>query len=651
MPNQVLLGIPVLKQEYDYGATSPTRQTATTYLWQEKSGSAYWTANLLTLPASVVTKDGNGNRVAETDYTYDQSAYLTTSGITVQSSPPNGTTRGNLTTATRWLNTGTSPVSHTNWYDTGEVYQQIDPLTYTTAYNYSSAYAGSLPTSITNALGQTIIYTYDFNTGKVTSEKDPNNQIATYTYADPLARLTNVTYPDGGQKTYTYNDTASPVNVVASKLATPNPSVQQEFDVDGLGREITSKLLTDPDGVDYVTTTYDGPGRVNTVTNQYRTTSDPTYGLTTAYYDGLNRKTSEKGPDGSIQIWQYSGSTVTYTDQDQNSWKRTSDGFGRLVTVMEPNGLSQSPTMQTSYSYDLLNNLLSVTQWGGASGSQGVRARSFSYDSLSRLLTATNPETGTVCYGAWSGAACAGGYDVDGNLKVKTDARSVVVNYAYDHLNRLLSKSYANDHSGTLFSCYQYDSSAPASCGASPNLVGRLVNEWTQSPSVGACALALPSAGFSTRRSILAYDAMGRVRCEQQCTPSNCASSSSYSPTYAYDFAGDLESLGVGTASFSYSYQGAGRLLTLTSNGTGPTFSGPLFSAQTGSSTPCPGSTSASYAAFGGLMNAAYGNGLTLNRGYDTRLRTTCETDTGSLVINPTSSSATVTITGKEQSN
>jgi len=50
-------------------------------------------------------------------------------------------------------------------------------------------------------------------------------------------------------------------------------------------------------------------------------------------------------------------------------------------------------------------------------------------------------------------------------------------------------------------------------------------------------------------------------------------------------------------------------------------------------------------------MNATYGGGsLTLNRGYDARLRTTCETDTGSLLINSTSVSATVTVTGTEQS-
>jgi YD repeat-containing protein len=659
VPNVVIYGVPILKQEYDFGASTPTRQTLTTYEWQEKG--AYGAANLLTLPASVVTEDGTGNRVAETDYAYDESAYLTASGITLQASPPNGSTRGNPTSITEWLNNGASPVSHTNWYDTGEVYKQIDPLNHTTTFNYSATYSGSLPTTVTNPLDQTSTYVYDFNVGKVTSITDPNSEITTYTYADSLARLTNVTYPDNGQTSYQYNDTASPVNVTVIKSATPNPSVEHEYDVDGLGREYQSKLLTDPDGIDYVQTTYDGPGRTSTVTNPYRTTSDPTYGSTQYFYDGLNRKTKETEQDGSVQQWSYSGSTVSYTDQNNNAWQRTSDGLGRLTTVLEPNGYTQTATMQTSYSYDVLNNLLSVTQFGGPSGSPGARNRSFTYDSLSRLLTAMNPETGTVCYGVWSGVACANGYDADGNLKEKTDARGIVTNYLYDLGNRLLSKTYSNDSSHTLTSCYQYDVSPLA--GSNANLVGRLTNEWTQSASAGSCASALPSSGYWTRRSILQYDAMGRTQYEQQCTPSNCGSPTTvYSPAYNYDYAGNIESStngisvtpSVGTLTLSSAFEGAGHLLSLTSNWTSTTstaYPPTVFSTQTSSSTlPCPGASAAFYTPFGMLQNATYGNGVQINRTFDSRLRITCETDTASPIANASAGSATVMISGQEQS-
>jgi hypothetical protein len=50
-------------------------------------------------------------------------------------------------------------------------------------------------------------------------------------------------------------------------------------------------------------------------------------------------------------------------------------------------------------------------------------------------------------------------------------------------------------------------------------------------------------------------------------------------------------------------------------------------------------------------MNATLGNGLTLNRAFDSRLRTACETDTGSVVANSIPGAAAVTITGAEQSH
>jgi YD repeat-containing protein len=56
----------------------------------------------------------------------------------------------------------------------------------------------------------------------------------------------------------------------------------------------------------------------------------------------------------------------------------------------DPSGLNY----KTVYSYDALNNLLSVTQNGSNSGS--ARIRTFTYDSLSRLLCAANPEVELV---------------------------------------------------------------------------------------------------------------------------------------------------------------------------------------------------------------------------------------------------------------
>jgi YD repeat-containing protein len=92
---------------------------------------------------------------------------------------------------------------------------------------------------------------------------------------------------------------------------------------------------------------------------------------------------------------------------------------------------------QTSYSYDTLNNLTTVNQ--------GVQTRTFTYSSLSRLLSTANPESGTISYG----------YDNNGNLSSKTDARSVTTSYSYDALNRVTQRSYSGITMPTV--AYTYD--------------------------------------------------------------------------------------------------------------------------------------------------------------------------------------------------
>jgi YD repeat-containing protein len=361
----------------------------------------------------------------------------------------------------------------------------------------------------------------------------------------------------------------------------------------------------------------------------------------------LGRKTIQIDSDSvSRQTWSYSGNTVAYTDENLNQWKRTSDAYGNLTHVLEPNGVAQASSMQTDYAYNALNDLISVAQWGGPSGSSGGRGRWFTYDSLSRLLSATNPETGTINYT----------YDLNGNVSTKTDARNVVTTYGYDALNRVLSKTYSGDPSNTPFSCYQYDSPSVT------NGIGRLSNSWT---IYGSCATTAPSTGFLTMRSLGAYDPMGRLLSEQQYTLASQAGGKSYQPQYRYDLADHLifstdgitpatttpnppctnaQTPSWTTLTFSNCYDSAGRLSNLNSNLT--------TNYVTGLANGFPAAlfTATSYAAFGGLTGATYGSGLTLGRAYDNRLRLASETDAGSTVSTSTSGTATVTITGSEQS-
>ncbi len=240
-----------------------------------------------------------------------------------------------------------------------------------------------------------------------------------------------------------------------------------------------------------------------------------------------------------------------------------------------------------------------------------------------RLVQAAAP-------GAYVSGTAGYTYDANGNVRTKTDARGVTITYNYDTLNRLLSKSYSDGT--TPYSCYQYD--APTTV----NAIGRLSAEWTVPGSQsGGCVGTAPTNGFITMRQTMAYDAMGRVRSEQQCTPNasgpgNCTSSSPnpFTLSYQYDLAGNTTAYtngvsnvpGVGSIAFGLQYDGVGRLQNLSSSWNPTTGSSgsplSLFTAN-----PANG-----YTAPGAIQNIFLGNNIFVNKTYDSRLRTTAQTAT-----------------------
>src|SRR5260370_33367852 len=63
-----IFGNPIRELDYDWGEGAPgplLKETDTTYQWQVNS--AYLTARMGDLPASVIIKDGSGNHVAKTN--------------------------------------------------------------------------------------------------------------------------------------------------------------------------------------------------------------------------------------------------------------------------------------------------------------------------------------------------------------------------------------------------------------------------------------------------------------------------------------------------------------------------------------------------------------------------------------------------------
>ena len=258
----VTYGLLLSKKEYDYGNGSPgplLRTTTTNYL--ALNNSAYLNANLLSLPASVQVTDGGGTQRAYTTYAYDESP------------SPSGT-HGNLTSTHRWLNTTGGYLVSTSVYNpNGLVTSSTDPngqrmTINTTMYGYSGCYAGSGPTSVTNALHQTTTTCYDPDTGLPTSTTDLNGQTTYYQY-DEMLRATTITYPPGGGQTnFNYPD---PTDVtISEEIDTAGNYRTSHLQVDGLGRETRTDTTMANPRYDQGDTCYDGLGRVSFKTYAYQ---------------------------------------------------------------------------------------------------------------------------------------------------------------------------------------------------------------------------------------------------------------------------------------------------------------------------------------------------------------------------------------------
>jgi len=535
--------------EYDYGAASPTRKTLTQYL----TLNGILTDKL----QSVIVKDQNDNVKKQSQYGYDETSVAPTSGVPQHAAIAAGQ-RGNLTSDSVWRNTDDAWLrsSFTN-DDTGNRITSTDALgNPSTRYAYTDSWysgtsscnvsnANAFLTQVTDPLGHVTKFAYDSCTGLRRQEQSPNdlaaNRIGTLLTSDLMGKQTLIQTADGGNTATSYGGYALPLTITKTTLATPNPSIVKAAIADGYGRTIREKTTSDPSGTVYVDTIYDALGRVFSVSNPYRSTSDATYGVTRHWYDALGREVIQTQPDFSVLQWCYDGiatagqtncasnassvTAATWIDASDEVGMHTqsaSDGFGRLRSVIEPDPLSGVLALETDYSYDLLNNLTSAIQIGKSG--ETARTRSSIYDSISQLITSYNPETGYICYGTSpngtppNASNCTSGYDSDGNLRHKTDARDVQTDYTFDALNRITLEQAPG-----IYHLYGYDSWSGA---ATNNGIGQLV--WA-SNTVNA-------------DEVFSYDPLGRLNWQASWTPSS-PNHSGIITTAAYDLAGNMTDL------------------------------------------------------------------------------------------------------------
>ncbi|WP_232241240.1 LamG-like jellyroll fold domain-containing protein [Kutzneria sp. 744] len=435
-------------------------------------------------------------------------------------------------------------------------------VTATTTNSYLGSPGGAFLAATTTANGARTGYGYDA-LGERTSVTDAAGN-TTHTAFDFLGRKTSVTLADGSSTATTYDTAGNPISV-AQKDSAGNVLVTTSATYDNNGSQLSS---TDPSG-NTTRFTHDATGAVMQEVQPVSATSS----ITTSFgYDPAGNRTRFTDGRGNATTYTYNPwnlkesviepTTATYTSTADSTFTTAYDADGEPVTQTQPGGVT------ITASYDGVGNLTGQT----GSGADGQTAsRSFGYDSVGRMTTASTSAIGssvpasneTFSYNdrdelltaSGSAGASSFAYNSDGLMTSRTDA-SGTTSYGYDSADRL--STLKDGITGTQLT-YGYDvldqvnqikygSGDVRTFGYDP--LHRLTGD------------TLKTSGGSTVAAIgYGYDLNGNLTTK---TTSGFAGSASNS--YTYDQANRLTSWNNGSTTVAYGYDASGNRTRVGSN-------------------------------------------------------------------------------------
>ncbi|HEU0048045.1 MAG TPA: hypothetical protein VFQ43_10630, partial [Nitrososphaera sp.] len=335
--------------------------------------------------------------------------------------------RGNITGVTNFLldagGNSTASINSYMQYDVaGNTVRTVDARGNATNFDFADRFGGpdgdarlnpqvtnlngqisyAFPTLITNALSQINYSQYDYYSGKPVDVEDENGVVTSYYYNGPLDRRTQIKRGVGttaeSQITFTYDDVSRVITSTSDLASNNDKALQVKTIYDGVGRVTETRQYEGGSNYAAIQRQYDAHGRAYRLSNPFRPWKGESAIWTQSTFDALDRVTDVTTPDGAVVHSTYVGNSITVIDQALRKRRSVTDALGRLLRVDEPDkdtgaldNTSGVPIQSTVYSYDILGDLVEVAQ-----GTQPHRL--FVYDSLKRLLSATNPESGTITY-------------------------------------------------------------------------------------------------------------------------------------------------------------------------------------------------------------------------------------------------------------
>jgi RHS repeat-associated protein len=359
-------------------------------------------------------------------------------------------------------------------------------------------YVGGLLKQVTDDSGRSAFYAYD-SASNLTSATDPAGDTTTYAY-DISGRLSQIFFPASGGAVCVAN-TYDSLGRVQTQASAANPPWQYFF-AGARSEEV------DPFGTRHVIYT--------TPRGKTRADIQDLSGLnlvTVNAFDALDRPVSTTAPEGGVVSYTYDGQsnllTITSTPKPgsplapQVTTYTYDSRFNKPTSVTDPRGLVTS----MNYAADTGNLAVSISDVGASSHFNA--RKSFTYNNVGQVLTATDP-MGSVTQYSYDSAGnprsivrdagtgrlnqlTSFAYSAAGDVISITDPRGNITTNSYDAARRLVATTAPNQ----LTTTYGYDGN------------GKVVQ--TQQSANGAVLRSTSATYTLTSKTASATDANGNV--------------------------------------------------------------------------------------------------------------------------------------------
>jgi RHS repeat-associated protein len=450
--------------------------------------------------------------------------------------------------------------------------------------------------------------TYDAN-GNVTAKRDRRAQTTDFT-VDTLNRTVKVLLPSvggapraqavthvdlkgnildttnavGAVTSYTYNQFDLPKTI---SMTDRYPAVQTStatFDYNDLGQQTWARdtfnavtaseflptgeqtKITDPTGAIWQST-YDALGRTTASFDPLNRSSKTVYNAASESITSQRADSSGAVVTQSSIVYDQNGNATSSTDPRSNVTSYAYDAMNRLVTVTAPNGATP---IVTSYGYDRTSNLTRVTNGRGNVTTYGFNQWN---------LPTSTVEPATTAFPNVADRTYTSTYDA-GGLPTGTTEPGVTVARTFNELGFLTAETGSGTGLATATRTFGRDAAGRMTSVNADAGFGTLTFAYNDKNQV------ITGTGGGAANSTFTYDAKGRMMSRSDHT------SGAYSQTYAFSYtardelatardhltaqrtntwnaAGELTAVAQGTTNRTYTYDSIGRLSSDTlKNGT-----------------------------------------------------------------------------------